>query len=143
LKRELFNTQIEKFAKKVEGYKELLDFLKKRSYLLALASQNEPRMIESALRWLNAKKYFKVILSFADIKNKKPDPEIYLLAAKRLGVNSCECMVIEDSSDGIMAAKNGGFKCIALKHDYMPQEIYKDADTVVEKLVDIIKYLKR
>lgn len=141
LKRHLFNTQISKYTKKIKGGNALLHYLQKHHYLLALVSQNEPQMIQNALKWLAIKHYFQTILSLADIKNKKPNPEIYLLAAKKLSLQPKECLVIEDSYDGVMAAKNGGFKCLALKHNYMPQYIYKKADKTIRELREINQIL--
>jgi len=147
LKRKFFNTQISKYAKRVDGGKELLELLKENHYLLALCSQNEPRMIESALKWLGIKKYFQIILSLADIKNQKPNPEIYISAAEKLKVKPLECAVIEDSQDGILAAKRGGFKCIGIRHSYMPKQGYRKADKVVAELkaisLSLIKSLEQ
>jgi len=142
-KRELFNSQIDKYTKKVAGGGELLEYLQQERYLMALVSQNELRMIDSALRWLKIAKYFGITLSLDDIKNKKPDPEIYLLAAEKLGIKASECIVIEDSSDGIMAAKNGKFTCIALRHDYMPTGTYKNADYIADSLAEVGKIITK
>ena len=133
-KRELFNTQIDKYTKKVPGGRELLQYLKEKGYLMALVSQNEPRMIKSTMDWLKIEKYFGVILSLDDISNKKPNPEIYLLAARGLKVKPDECIVIEDAYDGVTAAKNGKFVCIALRHNYMPEETYENADKIADSL---------
>ena len=106
LKRKLFNAQPQKYVTKVNGGKELLETLKNNGYRLALVSQNESQMINSMINWLEIKKYFDTIVSIDDITNLKPDPEIYLLAAKKLKVNPSECIAIEDSKDGSMFSYN-------------------------------------
>lgn len=141
LKREQFNNNLDKYAKKVTGGKELLEFLKGEGLRLVLASQNESRMIDNVLNWLKIKEYFEVILSLDDIKNKKPNPEMYFLAAQKINVPSSECIVIEDSVDGIAAAKNAKMFCIAFWHDYMPKETYNKADIVVKKLEEVKNYI--
>jgi len=137
LKREKFNTAPDQFIGRVAGGVELLELLQRHKYKMALASQNERRMIETAVNWLNVKKYFSEILSIEEIKNLKPSPEIYLLAAKRLGVKPNNCIVIEDSKDGVNAAKNAGMACIGLQHSYTPIDALSRADIVVNTLNDV------
>lgn len=137
LKRDLFNENIEKFVSKMEGGVELLQYLTREKYLLALASQNEKRMIDTAVNWLGIRDYFRIILSLEDIREKKPDPEIYFLAASKLGVSPKECVVIEDSRDGVGAVKNAGMQCIGIFHDYMPAGTLDKADVVVKRLTEI------
>lgn len=140
-KRELFNTQMDTFVKKILGGKELILELKEKGYKLALVSQNESRMINNVMKWLEIENLFDVVLSLDDITKKKPDPQIYEIAREKLGLEKNECIVIEDSYDGIAAAKNGGFKCIALYHNYMPKNTYDKADITIEKLDEIKNYL--
>lgn len=137
LKREKFNTEPDKFIKKMAGGTELLNLLKENGFRLALVSQNESRMIETALSWLDAKKYFQVILSIDMITNLKPHPEIYLLAARKLGAAIAECVVVEDSKDGVAAAKNAKMKCIGVRHEYTPAGNLDKADIIINKLAEI------
>lgn len=136
-KRELFNTKIDQYARKIPGGKELVQSLHAQGVPLALASQNEPRMITSALRWLEIEPYFSTVLSLDDIEHKKPHPEIYELALKRLQVKPQECVVIEDSLDGLLAAKNAGLPCIRLHHEYMPEEVRQLGDAVAYSLFEV------
>ncbi|MDO8559717.1 MAG: HAD-IA family hydrolase, partial [bacterium] len=80
---------------------------------------------------------FSVILTIADIKRLKPDPEIYLLAADRLNVQPTDCVVIEDSRDGVGAAKNAGMYCIAIRHPYTPSGHLDRADRIVERFTEL------
>ncbi|KAJ1454202.1 HAD-like domain-containing protein [Pelagophyceae sp. CCMP2097] len=77
-----------------------------------------------------------VIMAGDDVKNKKPDPEIYLAAAKKLGLEPAKCVVIEDSLVGLRAAKAAGMRCIIT---YTPSTATEDfygegADAVVSDL---------
>ncbi len=141
-KRELFNTEITRYAKEVPGGKKLLQWLIDNGFVLALASQNETRMINSALNWLGIKDYFEIILSLDDIENKKPHPEIYELACSRLKYSKEECLVVEDSKDGVMAAKNAGMMCVQIQHSYMPHEILNLGDVTVKSLDEIKSFLQ-
>ena len=133
-KRERFAAEPERYIRRVPGGRELLSTLRRHRVPLALASQNEPRVINAAVSWLGVREFFTVVLTIADIKNLKPDPEIYLLAARKLNVTPAACAVIEDSLDGVGAAKNAGMRCIAIRHPYTPQGHLDCADVIVDAL---------
>ncbi len=137
LKRDLFNTNPEKYVKKVAGGKELLSNLKKQGFKLALTTQNEKRMADTSMDWLGIRNLFDVILSLQDITKKKPDPEIYLLTADKLNLNPSECIVIEDSKDGVNSAKNANMICIAFGHPYTPKGDLDNADIQIIRLNEI------
>ena len=136
-KRERFGAEPDRFIRRVAGGRKLLATLQWEGLPLALASQNEPRMVNAAVDWLGVREYFAAILTIADIQRLKPDPKIYLLAAGRLGVPPAACVVIEDSRDGIGAAKNAGMRCIAIRHPYSPPGHLDRADCTVAAVADI------
>jgi HAD superfamily hydrolase (TIGR01509 family) len=70
------------------------------------------------------------------VSKKKPDPAIYLLAAERLSVAHRECMVVEDSRNGLLAAAGAGMHCIITKSCYTREEDFQEADAVVDDLGD-------
>jgi beta-phosphoglucomutase-like phosphatase (HAD superfamily) len=70
------------------------------------------------------------------VKNKKPDPELFLLAAERLGIAPSSCVVIEDTPNGIQAAKVAGTKCIAVTNSVSAKNLY-EADLVCDSLEHI------
>merc|ERR1711884_802022 len=61
---------------------------------------------------------FDLILSGDDVTNRKPDPEIYLVAAERLGVPPESCIVVEDSARGVLAGKQAGMRVVAVPNQY-------------------------
>lgn len=71
-----------------------------------------------------------------DISRKKPDPEVFLVAAARLGVVPANCVVIEDAPNGVQAARAGGFKCIAVTNS-VPADELAAADHVVATLEEV------
>ena len=90
-----------------DGAYELLKYLKYKKYKLALAiSASRERMVKQ-LNQSNFKHIFDAVVCRDDVKKTKPNPEIFLKAAKKLKVNPQECIVIEDSSAGVEAAYKG------------------------------------
>jgi beta-phosphoglucomutase-like phosphatase (HAD superfamily) len=78
------------------------------------------------------------------VKNKKPDPELFLLAAERMGIEPADCVVIEDAPNGVQAAKAAGAKCIAVTNSTNAENL-SEADLVCDSLekinLDVIKML--
>jgi beta-phosphoglucomutase-like phosphatase (HAD superfamily) len=70
------------------------------------------------------------------VARKKPDPAIYLLAAEKLGLDPARCVVVEDSNNGLRAAKSAGMRCIVTVSSYTGEEDFALADCVVEDLGD-------
>ncbi len=85
----------------------------KNGYKTAVASASEKVNILQVLKRLRISKYFDAVVSCNDVEKSKPDPDIYLLAAKLLGVSTAECVVIEDSIAGTISAKTAGMKALA------------------------------
>jgi beta-phosphoglucomutase family hydrolase len=95
------------------GVEQLIKKLKKRGIPLALASSSYPDVIEIILQKTGLKKYFDAVVSSQEVGASKPEPDIFLFTAKKLGVPPEKCIVIEDSTNGIKAAKAAGMFCIA------------------------------
>lgn len=79
---------------------------------------------------------FDAVVSGEDVERKKPFPDIYLLAAERIGVNPADCLVIEDAVSGVKAGKAAGAKCLALTTSF-PAEELTEADKIVDSLAGI------
>jgi beta-phosphoglucomutase family hydrolase len=96
-----------------EGLIELLEELYSRNIPLAVASSSTKNIIDIILRKTGLRDFFKVVVSAEDVENGKPSPDIFLHAAELLGVKPEKCVVIEDSQNGIKAAKAAGMFCVA------------------------------
>lgn len=94
---------------------ELLQALKKVGFKVALASVGAPVEVGQMLERCQLAPYFDVILSGADVAHRKPAPDIYELAVKRLGLAKQVCVAIEDSPVGITAAKRAGLETWAVQ----------------------------
>lgn len=97
------------------GLLDFLQYLKQKEVSLVLASSSDRGWIGKVLEETGTMRYFDVVLSCDDVKHAKPDPEILLLAAKRCYSKESECIVIEDSQNGILAGKRAGMKVVAYK----------------------------
>ncbi|ACB09902.1 MAG TPA: HAD family phosphatase [Thermotoga sp.] len=94
------------------GVREALEFVKSERIKLALATSTPQREALERLRRLDLEKYFDVMVFGDQVKNGKPDPEIYLLVLERLNVVPEKVVVFEDSKSGVEAAKSAGIERI-------------------------------
>ena len=96
-----------------EGAAELLEELQGRAKI-ALATMSGRKVVDKILPEKRIKTYFDVVVSADEIVNPKPDPEVFRVSAKKLGVDPKDCVVVEDSVFGVRAAKAAEMKCIAV-----------------------------
>ena len=97
-----------------KGAEELISFLKENGIKIALASGSSHKTIEHHLSEVGATDIFEAVVGGKDVENGKPAPDIFLLAAEKLGVKPAECFVIEDSENGIRAGYAAGMRCIGI-----------------------------
>ncbi|MBI3219192.1 MAG: beta-phosphoglucomutase [Bacteroidetes bacterium] len=95
-----------------KGVKEMLQALRAQGFKVALASSS--KNAETVLRLLQIKNLFDTVVDGTMVKNSKPDPEIFLLAASKLGVSPDVCVVFEDAEAGVEAALAAGMKCVGV-----------------------------
>jgi beta-phosphoglucomutase len=101
--------------KPLPGVYEFIDRCRALGKKLAVASSADRRKVEGNLREIRLDPArFDAIVVGEDVEHKKPDPEIFLLAARRLGLEPKDCLVIEDAVSGVAAAKAAGCRCLAL-----------------------------
>lgn len=106
---------------------------------LAVCSTSNERAVNLVVEKMlgpERKEKFEFILAGDVVSSKKPDPEIYELAIKQLGISSSECLVIEDSRNGLLAAKGAGMCCLVTKSYYTQNENFSEADKIVDELGD-------
>jgi len=94
------------------GALDFIELMKQRGMLLAVgsASKNAPLILEKT----GLSKYMDAIISGNEATRSKPDPQVFLLGAEKLGIAPFECLVVEDANAGIEAAKNGGMTALAV-----------------------------
>lgn len=142
-----FNAQLEscvaciyeELCQPVPGMQQLLCALNDRKILCAIASASPRRWIDAALKRLELAACFNTICSWDDVQNGKPDPEVFLLAAKRLHIAPEHCIVLEDSTHGIAAAKAARMQCLAIATSMNTRQNLNQADRIIThpKEIDI------
>ncbi len=121
----------------IPGILDLLAALKQLQIPLAIASSSSVPFIDAVVEKLKLVNQFDIIMSGEALPKSKPDPAIYLLTAKQLGVNPVDCVVLEDASLGVQAAKAAGMFCIAFQNKNSGQQNLSQADQIVAKISDI------
>lgn len=127
-----------------EGVLELMDAaLARDDFHVAIATSSTREKSEAVLRSAGVPYDKMAYITGSDVKNKKPDPELFLLAAEKLGVEPRRCVVIEDAPDGVHAAKAAGAKCVALTNSTSEANL-AEADLVVDSLarLDVDELMK-
>lgn len=127
LYRELFLPE----RKPIDGIVEFLTEAKQIGVKMAVATAAPVANMEFILDGLNLRRFFNAITTAADIKNGKPNPEIFLKSAEKLGVKPENCLVFEDAIGGFKAAYRAGIKSIGISTANSVEEILR-LDSVVE-----------
>ena len=108
--------------REMEGLTSFLQELRNHRCLIALASSSDLGWIQRVLATLKIQSFFTQIVSGEEVAHSKPDPEIFRLAASRLGEGKYTIIVIEESKNGIVAAKRAGLTVIAFKGSSIRQD---------------------
>jgi beta-phosphoglucomutase len=151
LGRDLKLTDIERLSREKEAiFRRIFEFhvtplagllpflwkLKKGNIPVAVATSAPEENVSFLLGKLNLYSFFDVILDASDVRTGKPDPEIYLRAAERLGMSPERCVIFEDSLTGILAAKRAGSKVVGVTTTHGHAEL-GFSDFVIENFVNI------
>lgn len=112
--------------KPLPGTREFIDQCRSKGKSLAVASSADRRKVEGNLREIGLDaRLFDAVITGEDVVHKKPEPEIFILAASRLKLNPADCLVIEDAVSGVTAAKAAGAKCLALTTSFPKEQLLK------------------
>jgi HAD superfamily hydrolase (TIGR01509 family) len=113
----------------------LLKRLRDHGCRLALASSGDRVKVAFGMQALELNGIFEAVVTGDDVSHSKPDPEIYLIAAQRLGVPPAACIAVEDAPAGVEAVKRAGMRCIAVTNSVAREQLYM-ADLIVDSLAD-------
>jgi beta-phosphoglucomutase family hydrolase len=128
--------------KPLPGAIELIKSLRNNGFRMAIASSAPMENIELVTGTLGIAG-FQALVTGHDVTEGKPSPQVFLLAAQRLGVNPANCLVIEDAVAGVTAAKRAGMYCLAVINTHTRQEL-AEADLIVDSLEKVtIEDIKR
>lgn len=119
------------------GVLELMDAaLVRNDFCVGIATSSTREKSEAVLKSARIPYSRMAYVTGSDVTNKKPDPELFLKAAARLGVDPARCVVIEDAPDGVASAKAAGCRCVAVTNSTSREKL-AEADVVVESLEKI------
>jgi len=96
----------------LHGVFESIELFRSKGYKLAIASSSAMRLIRACVHRLNGENIFDTVISAEHEEYGKPHPAVFLKAAKDLGVNPLDCLVLEDSMMGLIAAKSARMQCV-------------------------------
>ena len=128
---------------KMPYVEELLKYLRENNYKIAVASSSDTADIKNNLEKTKLEKYIDEIASGAEVENGKPDPDVFLLAAERLGVDAKDCLILEDSKAGIKAGKASGAMVFMVPDMFtVDKECEDTADRILTNLGEVIEILE-
>ena len=135
-KEALYREMIERDFLAIDGAVELIDALAAADFSLAVGSSGPPENVALTLQCLGRAERFAARVTGADVTRGKPDPQVFQLAAKKLGVVPQQCIVVEDAPAGVAAAKAAGMACVALVGTATREQLAQ-ADLIVESLREL------
>ena len=109
---------IDKYRHEVPLKPEFLKYCKENGIRTGIGTSNGSEIVDAVLTSLKVKEYFDAVVTACEVAHGKPEPDIYLEVAKRLGVQPENCLVFEDIPAGIMAGKAAGMPVIAMEDDF-------------------------
>ncbi len=130
---------IKEEGKAMKGLIEILPFLKKKGLKLGIGTSSNTKLMNTVVDVLNIRHYFDELCSAEHMSHGKPHPMVYLNCAEKLNVKPLQCLVIEDSVNGIIAGKAAQMKVLAI-----PEDINKNnpkfsiADYTMESLIELM-----
>jgi beta-phosphoglucomutase family hydrolase len=131
-KDEILFRLLEEDSEPTKGVLEVIRKLRMLRVKLAIASSSRRKLLKFLVDKLGVEGFFDVIVSGDDIVFGKPDPEIFLKCAERLGVRVECCVVVEDAELGVLAAKRAGMKCVGYLNPESGKQDLSLADVVVD-----------
>lgn len=134
---------LRKHVPKKKGLDQLLEYLKENNYKTIVATSSGRKRVDEILANANIVDYFDDSICGDEVSHGKPNPEIFLTACQKLGVQPDEAIVLEDSEAGILAAYDGHIDVICVPDMKYPEEEFASKTTdIVNSLEDVVTYLE-
>ena len=122
----------------VPHVKEVLEKFKNEGKHLSLASSSGRKLIDIFTQQTNIAHYFEVIMSGDDVQYSKPNPEIFLKVAQWYHLPATQFTVIEDSTNGVKAAKSAGMQCIGFQNPLSGGQDLSQADLLIHSMQELL-----
>jgi len=134
---------INKEGKAISGVIEVINFCNNKNIKIGLATSSSNQLMEAVLEKLKLKNTFKSSISAENLEYGKPHPEVFLICASQLQISPLECIVIEDSINGVIAAKAAYMRVIALpEQENINNHKFSIADYKLNNMQEVLKLLK-
>lgn len=118
--------------------KDVLEKFKNEGKHLSLASSSARKLIDIFTQQTNIAHYFEVIMSGDDVQYSKPNPEIFLKVAQWYGLPATQFTVIEDSTNGVKAAKSAGMQCVGFQNPLSGGQDLSQADLLIHSMQELL-----
>ncbi len=140
-KQRTYEIYLDMVPSRLEAFSGAVEFVKRcrdANLRVAVASSADAIKVRANLEKINLPvSFWDAVITGEDVVKKKPAPDIFLTAAKKLDVPAQKCVVIEDAVNGVQAAHAAGMKCIAVETTF-PLERLSEADVVKDSIADIV-----
>jgi beta-phosphoglucomutase len=139
-KEELYRAAARRGVELLPGVRALLEDLHRAGFRQAIGSSAPRANLELILRLTGIERFFDAVIGMEETQRGKPDPQVFQVAAQRLGVPPARCVVLEDAVTGVQAARAAGMKCVAVRCvGHHPEATLRQAgaDLVVESLEQV------
>lgn len=135
-RNELYDELLKAQVHPISGVPEALAQLKGK-FLMGVVTNSRRDHFESIMEKTNLRQYFSFFITSDDVENPKPDPEPYLKALEFSGFKKEECLVLEDSYRGLLAAKAAGLACYAIPDALTDTHNFSSADKILKNLGEL------
>ena len=139
-KEELYRAAAGRGVELLPGVRALLEGLHRAGFRQAIGSSAPRANLELILRLTGIERFFGAVIGMEETQRGKPDPQVFQVAAERLGVPPARCVVLEDAVAGVQAARAAGMKCVAVRAvGHHPEAALRQAgaDLVVDSLEQV------
>ena len=120
-----------------DGLISLLGQIKTAGLKLAVATSSSPEIANLLLNKCGIASFFDAIVTTSEAGKSKPSPDVYLLAAQKIGVSPEDCIVFEDSPNGLLSAKSAGMFCVVIQSDSELIQKLSKADYLIQSFTEI------
>ncbi len=141
-KEDLYQELYKPHMKPHRGLVEFLKIGQERGLKVALGTSAPTRNVDFVLDQLNLRSYFDVIVDGSHVERGKPDPQVYLLCVKNLGLISEDCVVFEDSLAGLESAIRAGCRAIGVATSHRSEELMVKTTEIIHDFTEVQKVLR-
>tara|TARA_R110002111_G_scaffold261984_1_gene336549 strand:+ start:6300 stop:6971 length:672 start_codon:yes stop_codon:yes gene_type:complete len=134
--QEIFHSLLDQHLKPMHGLFELLDYLDELEIPKAVATSSPRPYLDTLLNQFDLTHRFPITLTAEDVTHGKPHPEIYLTAARKLGVDPKQMLVLEDSETGTKSGVSSGAYVVSIPHEYSNYGDFSSANLIASSLTD-------